>query len=182
MDDEAVPEAPFGSDVGTVPSHVQEHLRASVPSIGTVADSGPLNTRAGLTVLRARVETVWRALADAMAAATRTGLIPPGTRLRADLDEAQSALAHGLRELRVGADRNAAARPPSRWERIEAVRDALRKGRLDPALVAEATGVSAHAVGIWAVHWQVVPIFLNDRLAKWAAEAAGPPLVEGRKP
>lgn len=65
---------------------------------------------ASLATLRAEVERLWGELADATAAAARAGLIPTGAQPRADLDTAQSALAHALRELRVGEGRSAVGR------------------------------------------------------------------------
>ncbi len=79
--------------------------------------------------------------------------------------------------VRAAAAEAAAHEPPPAGgrDRVEVVRTALREGRLDPTTVAEATGVPAHVIGIWAVaRRDLVHDSWRIRLEEWATTAGSP--------
>ena len=85
-----------------------------------------------------------------------------------------------LRELRAGECLGAPAHPSDQLERVTAVRDALREGRINPVSVAEATGVPTHVIELWAAG-RIVQDSWRYRITDWAAEAGLPPLGRGRE-
>src|SRR5690606_30976637 len=80
------------------------------------------------------------------AAASQAGLISPGTQPRADLDTAQSALAHALRDLRAGEGRSAVERR-SHFEPDPAPPPTLEEGR--ERLTGWQTSVDKMTSGEW---------------------------------